>query len=55
MDNNVYNSFNFYNIYYIDDDKKKHIVYNASKEEYDFIRDRYKDNRVELLKNVPLV
>ena len=38
----------YYNIYYIDDNNKKHLAYNLSSKELKFIYTRYGKNNVQL-------
>ena len=38
----------YYNIYYIDDNNKKHLAYNLSPKELKFIYTRYGKNNVQL-------
>ena len=46
MDKKV--NFPFYNIYYIDDNNKKHLAYNLSPKELKFIYTRYGKENVQL-------
>ena len=38
----------YYNIYYIDDNNKKHLAYNLSPKELNFIYTRYGKDKVQL-------
>lgn len=49
MDKKDYSKFsNLYNIYYIDDNKSKHLAFNLSKQDLSFIQTRFGKQNVHI-------
>lgn len=53
MDNQEYLNKDSFNLYYYDDDRQKHLVYNPSLDEIKFISDRFGKENVKVFESKP--